>query len=110
MTRAFWRDLGERAGKSFVQGALATVSITSVQALGSNPLDLSLWQGIGTSALGGGLVALFSVLTSLASSLRTGTASASVQVAQTAVVKEADGTAVVVEPPYDARHDRPDDA
>lgn len=58
-TKAFWKDTAERAIKSFAQGALAVVVGGSV----TSAFDVD-WQ----LALGGGaLMAIISVLTSVAS-------------------------------------------
>jgi hypothetical protein len=70
VTQQFWLDLIERAGKTFVQGILAVLTVQGV----SNALDVN-W---GTTLAVAGTAALVSVLTSLLSFTfgNTGTASA----------------------------------
>lgn len=80
MTKQFWQDLSERAGKTFVQGILAVLTVQGV----SSVLEVD-WP---TSLAVAGTAALVSVLTSLLSFTfgNTGTASAT-----TAVVLDAPG-------------------
>jgi hypothetical protein len=79
MTKQFWQDLAERAGKTFVQSLLAVVGVQGVTVL-----DVD-WA---TAAAVGGTATLVSVLTSLLSFTfgNTGTASAT-----SAVVLDAPG-------------------
>lgn len=75
-------DIAERAGKSFGQGAAAVAAPVLLAANASTVLNASWWQQLGTIILVGGLTGIGSVLTSIASAVKTGTASASKVVAQ----------------------------
>lgn len=74
MTRLFWQDLAERAGKTFVQGILAVLTVQGV----SSALEVNWPDALAVS----GTAALVSVLTSLLSFKfgNTGTASATTAV------------------------------
>lgn len=82
--KTFARDLTERAVKSFIQGALLVLA-ANLTVLQDNPLDLDNLQKVGLLVLGGGVMALLSFATSFLSKLKTGTASASVAVAEDSV-------------------------
>ena len=73
-TRLFWTDLTERAGKTFVQGVLAVLTVQVV----SSVLDVDWPSALAVA----GTAALVSVLTSLLSFSfgNTGTASATTAV------------------------------
>lgn len=105
----FLRDLAERALKSFLQGALAVVVLQlGASGLGTNPLDLDAWQSLGIAALGGGITALGSLATSLLSKTRTGTASASVEVAESAsqpIAAQGPPITRLADGDYDPKHD-----
>ena len=62
MTRLFWQDLAERAGKTFVQGILAVLTVQGV----SSALEVNWPDALAVS----GTAALVSVLTSLLSFLQ----------------------------------------
>lgn len=86
MTRVFVRDVLERLIKTFGQafaGAIVATWASSGLNL-ANANDWSLWVKLLGPAVVAGLAAMFSVLTSLASGLKTDTASASMIVATTA--------------------------
>ena len=68
-TRAFWADAAERATKTAAQAALLTIGADRLDALAAD------WRLIAGMAAGGGIL---SILTSLASYVRTGTPSATV--------------------------------
>lgn len=102
--KSYFLDLGERAAKTFAQGAVAGLAIV----WGGTALDvhtlylLSTWDKLATAALGGGIAAVLSLLTSTVSNLKTGTASLSRVVAATAVEQPAPHEpehAIVVPPP-----------
>lgn len=87
MTKTFVLDLLERAVKTFGQAAGAVlVAQWAGSGLGVDIFDYSAWQKILTAAVAAGLAAVVSLGTSLLSGLKTGTASAVPEVAQTAVV------------------------
>ena len=96
-TRAFVIDVLERAGKTFLQGAAASLA-------GSHTLDAlgqAHWteagQGATAAALAGGM-ALLSLVTSVLSGLRTGTASTSLVVAESTPTAASTGTHAAVIP------------
>lgn len=88
--KAYLIDLGERAGKSFAQGA--AVVLLAKWSILIDAAGVGNWSVVKTvlgAAAGGGLVALGSVITSVLSAIKTGTASASRVVAETAVTPHA---------------------
>jgi hypothetical protein len=82
-TRTFLIDLAERAGKTFYQTAVAslTVSLAGSGLSLANLPTLSVAEKIGGSAALAGIAAVLSMLSSVVSGLKTGTASASKAVA-----------------------------
>ncbi len=83
MTKTFLLDLGERALKTFLQAALAVIAVQFAgSGLGADIFDGSAGQKIGTAAIAAGVAAVVSLVTSALSAVKTGTASASVEVAE----------------------------
>lgn len=87
MTKAYALDLAERVGTAFVLGAGGSVAtVWAGPAFGAGQLtDLSAWSKIGTSATVAGLAAVGSLVKGLIAGRKTGTASLSRTVAETAV-------------------------
>lgn len=87
MTKTYIVDLAERAGKTFIQGAAAQVALVwAGSGLGvADLLVLSTDEKLLTAGIVGGGAAVISILMSLISGAKTGTASLSPVVAQTAV-------------------------
>lgn len=84
-TQTFAIDLAERAGKTFIQGALGAATLILITVDGSHVTSASWWQQVGSAALVGGVAATTSLITNVLAGLKTGTASLSTTVAQTAV-------------------------
>jgi hypothetical protein len=82
-TKTFLIDLAERAGKTFYQTAAAslTASLAGSGLSIANLPTLSVAEKIGGSAALAGIAAVLSMLSSVVSGLKTGTASASKAVA-----------------------------
>lgn len=81
-TVIFWRDALERAIKTAAQSLV--VLFTAVEGFDALAIDTATWKAYSGVALGSAAV---SVLTSIASASRTGTASADKTVAASAVLK-----------------------
>lgn len=84
-TQTFAIDLAERAVKTFIQGALGASALILITVDGSHVASASWWQQVGSAALVGGVAATASLITNVLAGLKTGTASLSTTVAQTAV-------------------------
>jgi len=93
-------DLAERTVSTFVQGAAGAGAVILIGANTQNVVHADIYQQAGAAALAGGIAAVGALFKGLAASLRTGTASASKSVAETAVIPGAAAadTPVVVEP------------
>lgn len=86
-TTTFLKDLAERAGKTFVQAASATLAVEFAGSglSVSNLPTLPVAEKIGAAAAIAGIGAVLSLLTSIVSGLKTNTASLSTAVAESAV-------------------------
>lgn len=85
MTRTFIVDLAERAGKTFVQAFVGVLSTAYLAGALTDIADINAWKKLLGAAVAAGVAALASFVTSTLSGLKTGTASASKAVAETAV-------------------------
>lgn len=101
VSKAFAVDTLERFLKTFLQAFAASLVVAwSGSSLDVQHLnDWSAWQKILVPAVVAGLAAVGSLLTSLLSGLKTGTASASPSVAATAVEQSGNQPPVTVETP-----------
>lgn len=83
--RTFALDLGERALNSAWQGALASAAPVILAANTPNTLHLAWWQQLAGIAGTGAITGVLSLVKGVIAGSKTGTASLSTQVAQTAV-------------------------
>lgn len=102
--KAFVIDLAERAAKTYVQAFAGAIALAYVaQAANFNAVDIEAWKKVVGAASAAGVAAVLSLIMSVVSGFKTGTASASKTVAQTAVVPASNtGTGTLTVQPADA--------
>lgn len=93
MNETFAIDLAERAVKTFLQGALGAAALILITVDAKHAIDAAWWVQVGSAALVGGISSVASMVTSVLASLKTGTASLSTTVAQSAVLRGNQATA-----------------
>jgi hypothetical protein len=85
-SKTFAIDLAERTVATFLQGATGAAAVVLVGSNTQNVVHLSIYQQAGAAALAGGVSAVAALLKGVAAGLKTGTASASKTVSESAVV------------------------
>jgi hypothetical protein len=97
--QTFTLDTLERAGKSVLQGALVAAALLLSSVDAAHVASATWWAQVGTAAGVGGTMGLASVIMSVFSGAKTGTASLSKTVAETAVPSSgSDASVPVVDP------------
>jgi len=84
--QTFALDLVERTVSTFAQGAAGAGAVILIGANTQNVVHADIYQQAGAAALAGGVAAVGALFKGIIAGLRTGTASASKSVAETAVL------------------------
>lgn len=84
--QTFALDLVERTVSTFAQGAAGAGAVILIGANTQNVVHADIYQQAGAAALAGGVAAVGALFKGIIAGLRTGTASASKVVAETAVI------------------------